>query len=219
MRIKIRWLFAAVMMILMAHAQGAAPDEWEVAHEKAMNETIQNVRRIDPLSFSPLLVPDWIVNKLKEQGCKIPQAASIHEPHNIINGEFGISGQTDWAALCSRETGSSFILVLWGDKSPCPSEILTSRDSDKNWIRFPVMNETSAPTFHQRDKKTEGYLRVIRKVSEKYFSNKAQGTATRNGDKFTNEGIVESASIDSVDTNSYYCMNGNWNKWSEDEGD
>lgn len=184
-----------------------------------MNETIKNVRRIDPLSFSPLSVPDWVVNRLKGQGCKIPQAASIHELHNIINGEFGIKGQTDWAALCSRETGTSFILVLWGDKSPCPSEILTSKDSDKNWIRFPVMNETSPPTYYQRDKATEGYLRVIRKVSQNYFSNEEHGAPTKKGNKFTNEGIVESASIDSVDTNSYYCMNGNWNKWGEDEGD
>jgi len=184
-----------------------------------MIDTIKNVKRISPLLFSPLTVPDEIVNKLNTMGCKVPQAATIHEPHNIINGEFAISGQTDWAAVCSKETGTSFIIVLWGGKSPCSSIIDSSKDPDNVWIRFPVMNETYKPNYFKRDRELEGYLRNIRKVSSEYFTDGENSSTEKNRKKFTNEGVVEFFSIDEVDTNSYYCIGGKWLKIRENEGD
>lgn len=215
MHTKMRWLLAIAIIAWVPYAQSAKPDEWEITYEKAMTETIKNVRRIDPLLFSSLAVPDDVVNKLRKLGCKIPQADKIHEPHNIINGEFGVKGQTDWAAICSKEPGTSFIVVLWGGKRPCPSEITSSKDSDKEWIRQPVMSETDLIGHYPRNIEVEGYLRTIRTADTSYFLDGDHKT----GIDYANEGIVESASVDSVDTNSYYCSKGKWKKWSENAGD
>jgi hypothetical protein len=81
------------------------------------------VRLLAPQAFKSLTgaVRDSLVVKR----CLVPQAegsAAPPEPHNVISGAFAASGQTDWAALCSR-ADSSRIVVVWGGPARCPSEL------------------------------------------------------------------------------------------------
>jgi hypothetical protein len=47
----------------------------------------------------------------------------------VIDGEFAVKGQRDWAALCS--TGSSTeIRIVWGGPARCEDQLGTRQDSD-----------------------------------------------------------------------------------------
>ena len=55
----------------------------------------------------------------------IPQPDSVFKfdkLHNIVSGEFGKVGQTDWVVVCSRN-GRSEILVIWGGQEHCHSVV------------------------------------------------------------------------------------------------
>ena len=90
----------------------AAQTVWDVAAER--------ITRLAPSTFVDL--PPGASAALEDDGCTIPQAWGDNEPHNVVAGEFGAPGQTDWAVLCSKD-GSSSIVVVWGGPVSCPSPI------------------------------------------------------------------------------------------------
>jgi hypothetical protein len=75
-------------------------------------------------------VPVVIAQQLEQRDCLIP--VMNFEPRsdrNAIKGEFAVVGQQDWAALCSRN-GHISIVVVWGGKHTCPSELhLTTEEA------------------------------------------------------------------------------------------
>lgn len=83
------------------------------------------ISRLPPSAFSQL--PENIVEYLHHKGCTIPQSYMRSEPHNVISGEFARRGQTDWAALCSRN-GQSSVIVFWGGSTRSFSEIAKALD-------------------------------------------------------------------------------------------
>ena len=85
-----------------------------------------DVQRLSPSAFTH--APNRVTQRLRKQGCLIPQAQDVPVPNNLISGEFAAKGQKDWAALCSRN-GSSAVVVLWGGKSRCDSVLAEADDS------------------------------------------------------------------------------------------
>ena len=78
--------------------------------KRQFDDAEQRIPRLLPTAFPGL--PRNLVNELQRRGCTIPQTPYTKQPHNIIQGEFAQSGQTDWAVLCSVN-GISTILVFW----------------------------------------------------------------------------------------------------------
>jgi hypothetical protein len=101
----------------------AGADEW--------GEAAKQIVYIAPAKFPGL--PKDIVQKLTERNCKIPQSPEIQEPHNVVKGEFAKPGQTDWAALCSKD-GKSSVLIFWGGSAPCPAE-LRAPELDQGYLQ------------------------------------------------------------------------------------
>src|SRR5262249_47975777 len=67
------------------------------------------------VQLSPAAIPGLPANLVKElerRGCTIPQEAPTKKSSNVIKGAFAKPGQTDWAALCSVNGGST-TLGFW----------------------------------------------------------------------------------------------------------
>ena len=107
----------AVLFFGLAASWGVTQDKWAVADSATL--------RLPPAAFSQL--PKNIVQYLRVRGCTIPQTYLSSEPHNVISGEFARRGQTDWAALCSRN-GESSILVFWRGSTKSVAEIAKTPD-------------------------------------------------------------------------------------------
>jgi hypothetical protein len=90
----------------------------------------QEILRLKPEIFANL--PDNILKELKKRECTIPQSYASSDPHNVIQGQFQVKGQMDWAVLCSSDNISS-ILVFWGGNTRLVSEI--AKSPDKNWLQ------------------------------------------------------------------------------------
>jgi len=69
-------------------------------------------------------IPPALRAELDRRGCTVPQS---HRGENLIQGHFGASGQTDWAALCSSRSWST-ILVYWGGAAQCAPELRRAPD-------------------------------------------------------------------------------------------
>jgi hypothetical protein len=89
------------------------------------DEAERRIVRLPPTAFSEL--PGGVVRELQRQGCTIPQEAYTKKRHNVIKGEFGKQGQTDWAVLCSVK-GVSSILVFWNGSEKNPASIASLED-------------------------------------------------------------------------------------------
>lgn len=116
-------IISVVTGLLVISASPA--DDWD--------EAARRIVRLESSAFTQL--PQHIVAELKAQGCTIPQISQMYgerRPHNVISGSFAAHGQTDWAALCSKD-GSSSIRIFWGGPAHCPEEIPGSRD--RNWLQ------------------------------------------------------------------------------------
>lgn len=96
---------------------GAQQFDWQKAERE--------IKRLPPATFKEL--PGDIVKQLEARGCTIPQSFVELQPHNVIRGQFARPGQTDWAALCSKE-GKSSIVMFWGKPTACPAELATADD-------------------------------------------------------------------------------------------
>ena len=171
-----------IAMTLLIATQGVGADKWDDADVA--------IRRLAPTGFQGL--PNNIVGELKKRGCTIPQSYGSKKPHNIISGEFAKKGQKDWAVLCSRN-GSSSVLIFWGDDSPCPSEILPSRDG--RWLQG-----IGDGRF--------GYSRAISPVGRAFimgtFKNYGGPTPPPILHQGINEAFIEKAST------VHYCHKGKW---------
>ncbi len=102
--------------------------------EKADKNTI----RLVPEAFPQL--PDPIIRDLKSRRCSIPQPWESSRPSNVVSGELKVSGQTDWAILCSVK-GKSSVLVYWGALVDQVEEIPGTQISDRKWIRGVAENK------------------------------------------------------------------------------
>ncbi len=89
-------------------------------HASVWDEAAKEIKFLEPSSFKQL--PNYIVKKLENRGCKIPQTYAFNKPHNVIQGQFAKQGQIDWAVLCSRNSTST-LLIFWGGSTQCSSEI------------------------------------------------------------------------------------------------
>ena len=96
---------------------GAQQFDWQKAERE--------IKRLPPATFKE--VPGEIVQQLKARGCTVPQSFVELRPHNVIRGRYARPGQTDWAALCSKE-GKSSIVVFWGKPTACPAELAAAED-------------------------------------------------------------------------------------------
>jgi hypothetical protein len=85
-----------------------------------------SIRRLAPADFPEL--PQPFATELQQLGCTIPQSDYTGQRGNVIQGQFGAAGQTDWAVLCSRNE-ASVILVYWGGTAQCPREIHPAPDA------------------------------------------------------------------------------------------
>ena len=109
------------------------------ADDPALRDSAFYALRVYPLDSFPQL-PSDVRSALMAIDCgNIPQAYTSREPHNIIQGEFSVAGQTDWAALCHRN-GISEITVVWGGPSKCSSRINPAPSSSDRFIAAASMN-------------------------------------------------------------------------------
>ena len=56
-------------------------------------------------------------------------ASGVTVPHNVIRGEFAVTGKTDWVVLCSKG-GASTVLVFWNGRKRNPGRIGRAEDGD-----------------------------------------------------------------------------------------
>jgi hypothetical protein len=171
--------FVATFLLFTSHLVKA--DEWDDANRA--------IKRLDPKEFQAL--PSHILEKLTTKSCTIPQSFENDSPHNVINGEFGETGQQDWAALCSR-TYSSSILIFWGGQDSCPSEFLPS--ADRSWL--------------QHSGEGIGYSRVITAVGPEFMLKHVDAYEGSPPPPITHQGINHS--FLGKGTSVQYCYEGEW---------
>lgn len=94
--------------------------------QTAWDSALTAIRQLNPNAFE--FAPEAVRSYFAQQGCTIPQGFHSEEAHNLISGEFAARGQTDWAALCSRNDTSE-IVILWGGPAQCPSRIAAGSDA------------------------------------------------------------------------------------------
>lgn len=135
-------------------------------------------------------VPSNVVIELKKLGCLIPQGILDHT--NVIEGEFAIPGQKDWAALCSTK-GSSHIHIFWGGPNTCPSVIAERPDKDY---------------LYKQSSGTREYYRGLGKVGEKFIMEHYEAYGGPKPPPITHDAIddrwLEKASV------FHYCHQGKW---------
>ena len=103
--------------------------EW-IAHGATWGKAVQPRHepvRLPPAAFREL--PKNLVRELQKLGCTIPQASGVTVPHNVIRGEFAVTGKTDWVVLCSKG-GASTVLVFWNGRKRNPGRIGRAEDGD-----------------------------------------------------------------------------------------
>lgn len=108
-----------IMTISVTFAQTPPPPKLR------FDEAEQRIVRLPPAAFPEL--PANLVTELVRRGCTIPQEVFTKKPHNVIQGDFAKSGQTDWAVLCSVK-GVSTILVFWNGSEKYPAQLDTLAD-------------------------------------------------------------------------------------------
>jgi hypothetical protein len=119
MKLKVAWHVLFFITTIPTFAQ--LPEDLK----RKFDEAERRIVRLSPSAFPEL--PRNVVRQLQRRGCTIPQSSYPKMPHNVIKGEFAISGQTDWAVLCSV-MGVSTILVFWSGTERNPAEIAPLED-------------------------------------------------------------------------------------------
>jgi hypothetical protein len=145
-------------------------------------------KRVSPNAYSS--APATIRAALEKQHCELPETQHGDKTRlNIVSGHFASPTQTDWAAICIADDGSTRALVFWNKLAPCPTEI------HHGWAlagHFPPGKAGSLYLLAAPTKQVLAY--------REFF-----GDAHRNA--VTHEGIEvggEEASI------IYYCYRGHW---------
>lgn len=183
--------------------------------DKATQETVRNMMRLEPEIFSSIAAPAKVIDELKKRGCKIPQTDHVSEKTNLISGEFAAKGQKDWAALCSKNSTSS-IVVIWGGKARCKAEIARSQDSE--WVRFPYETKEYSlynPWIGNELLSKQGFLRQISVAPVSLIAGSGSPIDDETDYKTINhEAIDDGMSIDAYYTREFYfCIKGKWKKW------
>ncbi len=148
-------------------------------------------RYIAPDAFAG--APARVVAELKALRCMIPQART-GKAHNLIQGEFIVKGQVDWAVLCSRE-GKSSILLISDHKGKCP-EHGTSDD---------------AVYMQQLDRQKIQYSRLILKETRKDIAKRlseSEPSSRLAPERVDHDGIGD-VYVGKAST-ILYCMEGRW---------
>lgn len=153
-----------------------------------------NIEYISPLDFEK--VPAYIREEFYEMGCMIPQPHSFFtfksgRPLNIISGEFAAPGQTDWAAICSRD-GQSETIVLWGGPAQC-NRVLDRASPDsgctQGWGEFGMVYSCVISSFPPD-------VGPLFKMDE--------GLPERRTHDAINDYFLDKAAV------AYYCHEGKW---------
>ena len=83
-------------------------------------------------------LPPSVREALTTINCQIPQTSLTEGPMNVVQGEFAIHGQRDWAALCSNGMVTE-VRVVWGGPERCEDRLATRQDSDSIALATPTM--------------------------------------------------------------------------------
>lgn len=111
-------LFSTIFIFAQDKGIVIGKGKWKTANE--------NVVRLAPSEFFQL--PKIVVAHLTKQNCTIPQTYFDDEKHNVIQGEFRIKGEKDWAVLCSIDKKSS-VYIYWNGLAENISIIEEKEDS------------------------------------------------------------------------------------------
>ena len=185
-----------LLLLMVSEGQGQkfhpTEEEWD--------EAAKNVTGLSPMEFEG--VPAEVQRILSEEGCTIPQIPRIrtNKKYSLISGEFAVKGQTDWAALCSRD-GSSTIVVLWGGPVLC-----------RSWLeKRPHLNSLQTGITGHRDDKGEYTVGII--FDRSIFTYPATSRVLWEMD----EGLPAERTHDSIGdgihgkaATAYYCHEGQW---------
>ena len=150
--------------------------------------------RLPPTEFSEL--PGTVVRELQRRGCTIPQEAYTKKRHNVIKGEFGKPGQSDWAVLSSVK-GVSSILVFWNGSEKNPATVAPLED--RIFLQGITANQI-------------GFSRGITPVGKEFIMRHYQAYGGTKPPPIDHQGIddafIEKASV------TWYFYEGKWLKLS-----
>ncbi len=110
-------LIFSLLVLSRATSQDSLDNQWKVAERQ--------IKRLSPSAFEKL--PITIVEELIKDDYTIPQCSEHPDPHNVISGEFKVSGKKDWAVLASKD-GVSSIIIFWGGVAKDTTHLLAERD-------------------------------------------------------------------------------------------
>ena len=155
----------------------------------AAEATASEIRYLSPDAFAH--VPIEVRNELKRAGCVIPQAGAAG-PHNLIRGEFLRKGKQDWAALCSRKSKSSIVIIA-GDTTKCAEHAATD----------------DAAFLQQIDEHRQQYSRQISTQAASEIAHRIdRSEGAPRPMKLDHDGI-EDAFVTKAST-IFYCHQGEW---------
>jgi hypothetical protein len=166
-----------------------------LAQEIDWDKAALGIKRLSPDAFPA--APEPVRTALIRMGCTIPQYANAKQPHNLTTGSFAKPGQTDWAALCSRN-GESSIIVFWGG-SPTSTTILGQPTKDKEWLQ----GEADGTALYSHSIGSAS-IKTIKKYVARYGAVDIDG---KNAPPITHDGIEDGSEKGST---IYYYHGGKW---------
>ena len=102
-----RWIaFILVLSCAAAVAQSTAEE---------VRKKFPDFRYLDPGQLREL--PEAVRTDLGKLGCRVPKFMKWDARHNVIQGQFFKSGQTDWAVLCQVGDKTGILLYPGGTAS------------------------------------------------------------------------------------------------------
>jgi hypothetical protein len=161
------------------------------AGDLTQNDVALIVSRVPRLFIDRFSVlPPSVRDAFSQMNCQVPQA-TLAAPANVIQGEFAVRGQRDWAALCSDGTWTE-LRIVWGGPEGCEDRLAVTPDV-----------ETLVPTAPS----VYAYARRIESASEAQL----RRMATRHGVALP-PGPEHDAIEDTVDGAmlTWYCAGGDW---------
>jgi hypothetical protein len=185
---KLKAVALALLSVTTIPMFGQLPEDLK----RKLDDAERRIVRLSPTAFPEL--PRNVVRELQRRGCTVPQEAFTKKPHNVIRGEFGKPGETDWAVLCSVK-GVSTILVFWNGSENNSGAIASMED--RNFLQGITANEI-------------GYSRGIRPAGKDFIMRHNQAYGGPKPPPIDHQGIddafIEKASV------TWYFHEGKWLK-------
>jgi hypothetical protein len=179
----------ALFLPVATHAQFAEQSESGRVHLANGTDVSYRIRLLPLASFPEL--PPAIFTQLNQRHCLIPQTYEARQPENIIRGAFQQKGSDDWAILCSQ-TGTTTLLVIYGNQPDTPIALRRQKDSD--WVGSSYANN---PAYGS------AWGIALRRSAEIHLGDKNHPHAAADHDGIEDAFVEKSVTI-------HYCDNGNW---------